>query len=153
MRERKRTTDAQTQYATLYVGDLLLGVDIQCVEEINRQVELTSAPQAPPCVRGVINLRGEVATVLDLRMILGLSPTDVTRLTRNVIVKDGGERIGLLVDRVGDVVSIPDDGIEPPPANVHGVDAIYFRGIHKFDARLLVILDLDAVLSLETSRN
>jgi purine-binding chemotaxis protein CheW len=135
------------QYATFYVGDALLGLRIEQVEEINRHVSVTPVPHAPDYVSGVVNLRGEVVTVVDPRVILGLGATDVTSCTRNVIVNHEGEHVGLLVDRVGDVVSAADGDITPPPSNVQGSDGRFFSGIYKLDDTLMVVLDVSELLS------
>ena len=142
----------QLDLATFYVGELLLGIDIRLVREINRQLEFTVVPHAPPEVRGVINLRGEVVTVMDLRTILGLGKTDLSKQARNVIVHSGTEQIGLLVDRVTDTVCLSGDAIEPVPANVHGVDASLFQGVYRLESELVVILDVETALGNGTSR-
>ncbi|MBN2022135.1 MAG: purine-binding chemotaxis protein CheW [Pirellulales bacterium] len=139
------------EFATFYVGDLLIGVNILQVEEINRHVTLTPVPHAPECVRGVINLRGEVVTVMDLRTILGLPRGEVTATTRNVVVNSRGEQIGLLVDRIADVVKAQGDNIEAPPANVGGVQGRFFKGVVKLDTELMVILDVDAALTSDAA--
>lgn len=137
----------ELQCASFYLGEALMGIPIQQIEEINRHLAMTPVPHAPPHVRGVINLRGEVVTVIDLRTILGLAPTELTPRTRNVIVNSKGEHIGLLVDRIADVVTAGGDQVEPPPANVRGVDGRFFRGVYKLDGELLVILDVEAVVA------
>ncbi|MCK4660728.1 MAG: chemotaxis protein CheW [Phycisphaerae bacterium] len=139
----------EAEIATFYVGNQLMGVNIQQVQEINRHVKVTAVPHALDCVRGVINLRGEVVTVVDLRTILGLEQTEISDQSRNVIVKSRDEKIGLLVDRIADVESIRTEETEPPPANVSGVDGRFFKGIHKLESELLVILDVEEVLSTE----
>lgn len=141
----------QKEIATFYLADMLMGVDIACVEEINRQLELTIVPNAPACVRGVVGLRGEVVTVLDLRTRLGLTPQDLTPHCRNVIVRAAGERVGLLVDRIADVVAVRSEEIEPSPANVQGVDGRFFEGVYELDAELLVILDVEEVTASSVS--
>jgi purine-binding chemotaxis protein CheW len=141
----------EVEFVTFYVGDLLIGADIHCVEEINRLIDVTPAPHAPECVRGVINLRGEVVTVVDLRTILGLPHGNVGSQARNVVVRSKGEQIGLLVDRIADVIRARVDEIDPPPANVSGVDGRFFKGVYKLDTELLVILDVDAALVIENN--
>ncbi len=141
----------ELEFASFYIGDLLMGVDIQQLQEINRHVEVTAIPHAPECVRGVVNLRGEVVTVLDLKTILGLGQADILPSSRNVIVNIEDEKIGLLADRVADVVTAQRDEIEPPPANVGGVDGRFFKGIFKLDSELLVILNVEEVLAAEES--
>ncbi|MBN1910154.1 MAG: chemotaxis protein CheW [Pirellulales bacterium] len=145
------TIAAGQEFATFYVADLLLGVNILQVEEINRHVTLTPVPHSPDYVRGVINLRGEVVTVVDLKAILGLPEGEITKDTRNVVVNSKGEQIGLLVDRIADVVKAPGDMIEPPPANLGGVDGRYFKGVVKLQHDLLVILDVESALAMNTN--
>lgn len=140
------STDQQ-QFATFYVGDLLMGVDIRLVQEINRQLDVTAVPNAPSHVRGVINLRGEVSTVIDLRTILGLPEAEETRDTRNLIVHSQGEAIGLWVDRISDILTVGSDEISPSPSNVDGVDGKFFLGVHTLETEICVLLDVEQVLS------
>jgi len=141
----------ELQLATFYAGDILLGVDIRQVQEINRQLSVTDVPHSSQHVRGVINLRGDVATVIDLRTILGLPSTEVTRESRNLIVHSHGESIGFLVDRISDILTLSSNEISQPPANIDGVDGSLFKGVFKLEKELLLILDVDAVLSGEPS--
>lgn len=140
------STDQQ-QFATFYVGDLLMGVDIRLVQEINRQLDVTAVPNSPSYVRGVINLRGEVSTVIDLRTILGLPEAEESRDTRNLIVHSQGEAIGLWVDRISDILTVSPDQISPSPSNVDGVDGKFFLGVHTLDSEICVLLDVEQVLS------
>jgi purine-binding chemotaxis protein CheW len=137
----------ELQFATFYVGHMLLGVDIRVVQEINRQSEITQVPHAPEYVRGVINLRGEVATVVDLRTILGLPKSSSSQQTRNLIVHHQGEAIGLLVDRISDILTLREDEISPPPTNVDGVDGRLMSGVCTLDTDIVVLLDIDEVLA------
>ncbi len=137
----------EMELVTFYVGGLLMGVDIHKVEEINRHITLTPVPHAFDYVRGVINLRGEVVTIVDLRTILDLDNGKQTECARNVVVNSNGEQIGLLIDRVADVIRAKPDEIEPPPANVSGVDGRFFKGLFKLENELLVILDVDVLLN------
>jgi len=139
--------DGEVEFVTFYVGDLLLGAEIGHVEEINRHIDLTPVAHAPDSVRGVTNLRGEVVTVLDLRSILGLGRTEITPNTRNVIVNTEGERIGLLVDRIADVVTTQWSKIEPPPANLTGVHGRFLQGVHELERELLAVLNIEEVLT------
>lgn len=137
----------EQEFITFYLGDLLLGIDIHQVQEINRNLDMTPVPHAPQAVRGVINLRGEVVMVVDLREVLGLPTAPLTRSNRNVIVKNGGEQIGLLVDRVADVVRASGEELDPMPGNLRGVDQQFFRSVYKMESGLLVILDVDVTLA------
>jgi purine-binding chemotaxis protein CheW len=139
--------DDELELVTFFVGPHLLGAEIGRVEEINRHVNPTPVAHAPEAVRGVVNLRGEVVTVLDLRNILGLGRTEIDKQTRNVVVNYGGERVGLLVDRIADVVNTRWSEIKPPPANLSGIAGRFFDGVHEMDRQLLTVLDLDEVLA------
>ncbi|TWT99213.1 Chemotaxis protein CheW [Botrimarina colliarenosi] len=137
----------QVQFSTFYVGEVLLGVDIRLVQEINRQLDITPVPNAPGHVRGVINLRGEVATVIDLRTVLGLPPAEQDRDTRNLIVHSQGEAIGLMVDRISDILTIRPDQISDSPSNVDGIDGKFFLGVHALQDTICVLLDVEQVLA------
>jgi purine-binding chemotaxis protein CheW len=129
------------QLVTFGVGDCVLGVEIEHVQEINRQLELTPVPGAPSSIRGVINLRGDVVTVLNLHFLLNMQPLDRSRSSRNLILKIGGERVGVLVDHVSDILAISPDAIVRRPPNLSQVDRRYIRGVHNRDEAVVVILD------------
>jgi purine-binding chemotaxis protein CheW len=137
----------EVEFVTFYVGDLLIGIDIHQVEEINRQVDVTPVPQSSPQVRGVINLRGEVVTVVDLRKVLDMGQIEIDEHSRTVVVNCGNEEIGLLVDRVADVVRERADQLDPPPANISGIDGRFFKGVYKLDKSLLIVLDVDVAIA------
>jgi len=143
------TASDEVEFVTFYVGDLLIGANILQVEEINRQVEVTNVPHVPKSVRGVINLRGDVVTVVDLKTILGLGQTEIGQNTRTVVVNSEGERVGLLVDQVADVVSARESEVDAPPANIRGADGRLFKGVHKLEDELLVVLDVGTALASE----
>jgi purine-binding chemotaxis protein CheW len=145
-------TAAEIELATFYVADLLLGIPINEVEEISRYCTVTPVPGAPESVSGVMSLRGEVVTVLDLRAVLGLGKTECARQTRNVIVHAGGERIGLLVDRVADVVRAATADLLPPPANMSGADSTMFHAVYRMESELLVLVDVAAVTTTAEGR-
>ncbi len=140
----ERRLAGELELATFFCDHLLLGVELGEVEEINRHTQVTPVPGAPDCVRGLINLRGEVVTVLDLKTILGLGTTEIGPGTRNVIVRSQNERIGLLVDAVSDVVRARRDELLPCPANFGQVDSRFFRAVYRLEGRLLVLLDVAA---------
>ncbi len=137
-------TATEVELATFYVADLLLGIPIREVEEISRYCAVTPVPGAPASVCGVMSLRGEVVTVLDLRVVLGLAKTEYTRQTRNVIVHAAGERIGLLVDRVADVARAARADLLPPPANMGGAESTMFQAVYRMESNLLLLLDVAA---------
>jgi purine-binding chemotaxis protein CheW len=137
------------ELATFYMGDALCGMDILKVQEINKLLEMTHVPQAPAYVKGIVNLRGQIVTVIDLGKKLGLSKTDLGLETRNIIVSSKNEYVGLLVDRIGDVERTDWDKIEPPPANIGGVQGRYFEGVFKKENSLIGILNVEEVLKEE----
>lgn len=142
-----RSPQGPLQVATFLVGELRVGVQIHCVQEITRQLALAHVAHAPACVRGVMNLRGDVVTVIDPRVVLGMSPAVCGKLSRNVIIQFDDELIGLWVDEVLDILSIPEADIEPPPANINSVDGRFFVGVYSQSGRIITLLDLDAVLT------
>ncbi len=145
--DKKHIAKKEIEYSTFYLGDLLIGIDIQRVQEINQQLEVTPVPHAPEYVFGVVNLRGEVVTILDLRKILGLANTEITARNRNVIVNADDVQVGLLVDRIADVVIAKEMDIEQPPANIKGIDGRFFHGVYKLEKELLVILNVQETVA------
>jgi purine-binding chemotaxis protein CheW len=139
----------ELEIASFYLGDALMGVPIDQIEEINHQFDITPVPHTPSCVRGLINLRGQVVTVIDLRTALGMEPAAQTRQSCNVVVRSQGEQIGLAVDRIADVVRTRWSEIEHAPANVAGADGQFFRGVCKLTEGLLVLLDIEKILGAE----
>ena len=143
------TTDIQ-EYVTFRIGGMLMGIDILQVQEINQYLDITAVPHSPEQVMGVINLRGEVVTVLDLALILGMSASSIEPTSRNLIVNAEDENIGVLVDSLADVVSANDGDVEQSPANVSNIDGRYIKGIYKLDNDLLILLNPDEILSVVT---
>ena len=150
----KSLTDAQSaggtvELATFYVGEALCGMDILKVQEINKLMDMTRVPQAPTYVMGILNLRGQIVTVIDLGKKLGLTSIELNDTSRNIIVNSENEYIGLLVSRIGDVVEADWQKVEEPPANIGGVQGNYFKGVFKTKDRLIGILDAERVLAEE----
>ncbi|UFJ42146.1 chemotaxis protein CheW [Brevibacillus humidisoli] len=125
------------------------GVEVGQVKSIERLAHITRVPRTPSFVKGVINLRGVVTPIIDLRSRFGLEEVDNTESTRVIIVAVGELEVGLIVDAANDVIDIPVDAIEPPPEVVGGVEAAYLRGVAKLEKRLLILLNLDKVLTPE----
>lgn len=155
---RKETSLPQTakaaskkivELATFYIGDALCGMDILKVQEINKLMQMTKVPQAPDYVLGILNLRGQIVTIIDLGKKLGLGETDISLDPRNIIVNTAGGHVGLLVMKIGDVVEADMEKLEPPPANMRGIQGDYFKGVYKTQQSLIGILDIEKVLSLE----
>jgi purine-binding chemotaxis protein CheW len=138
------------ELASFYVGEALCGMDILKVQEINKLIEMTRVPQAPEYVLGILNLRGEIVTIIDLGKKLGLKSTEVNHKTRNIIVNSNGEHIGLMVEQISDVIQVEWEKVEPPPANIGDVQGKYFTGVFKTADRLIGILDVEKVLKEES---
>jgi purine-binding chemotaxis protein CheW len=129
------------QFCTFYVDDLFLGIDVQQVQEVIRYQELTRVPLAPTAIRGLINLRGQIVTAIDMRCRLGLPPRAPQQLPMNVVVRDGGNAVSLLVDRIGDVLEAEEESFEPPPSTVRPHVRGLILGAYKLSDRLLLVLD------------
>lgn len=139
----------------LVVFDLageIYGVDINSVREIIRMQAVTHVPNAPDFVEGVINLRGRVIPILDLRKRFGLRVSDETTDTRVVVVDIAGQNIGIIVDAVIEVLRLGADAIEPASSLITTENSYYIEGIAKLDGKLLILLDLDKVLSTDEQR-
>ena len=150
MNETKTTsTKSLVELATFFVGDALCGMDILKIQEINKLMDMTKVPQAPSYVTGILNLRGQIVTIIDLGRKLGLGSTEATLSSRNIIVSSPGEHVGLLVTRLSDVVSAYTEKIERAPANMGGIQGEFFSGVYKTDDKLIGILDVHKVLRLE----
>ncbi len=137
------------ELATFYIGDALCGMDILKVQEINKLMQMTKVPQAPDYVLGILNLRGQIVTILDLGKKLGLGETDISQNPRNIIVNSAGGHVGLLVRAISDVVSADMEKRERAPANMSGIQGEFFTGVYKTNDNLIGILDVDKVLSIE----
>jgi purine-binding chemotaxis protein CheW len=140
------------QLVSFNIGDEEFGVDILKVQEINRMLDVTRVPNAPEYVDGVINLRGKVIPIIDLRRRFGMERKEHDKNTRIVVVELSGKVVGFVVDAVSEVLRIPKSVTEPPPPIVAGVDAEYITAVGKLEDRLLILLDLEKVLSSEDTK-
>ena len=140
------------QLVTFNVGSEEFGVDILDVREINRMMEITRVPHAPDFVEGVINLRGQVIPVVDLRTRFRLGVVEHDKNTRIVVVELREKVVGFLVDSVSEVLRIPRDLVEPPPPIVGSVDSEYIQGVVKLEDRLLILLDLQKLLKSDEAQ-
>lgn len=146
----KNDTAGEMQLVVFDLAAEFYGVDIATVREIIRMQAITRVPGAPSFVEGIINLRGQVIPVVDLRKRLGLNVSEQTDDSRIVWVTINKHDVGVIVDAVTEVLRIPVSAIEPPSAMVAGVDSDYLRGIAKLESRLIILLDLNKVLSMTT---
>jgi purine-binding chemotaxis protein CheW len=133
----------QLQLVTFEVANEEFAVDILSVQEINRMMELTRVPQSPPDVEGVINLRGKIIPVIDLRKKFGMPNTEKTDQNRIVVVEVQKKMLGFIVDRVHEVKRIDSSVVEPAPAMVCSINADFIKGVGKLEDRLLILLDIE----------
>lgn len=139
--------DTILQLVSFNIGEEEFGVDILGVQEINRMIDITRVPNAPSYVEGVINLRGKVIPVIDLRKRLAMPTRTHDHETRIIVVEIEGKIIGFVVDKVNEVLRIPQSVTEAPPAMVSGIKSDYITAIGKLSDRLIILLDLAKILN------
>jgi len=150
MTSTSHTESGSAQYATFFLDGLYFGIEVLRVQEVIRHQEMTPVPLAPPVVRGLINLRGQIVTALDLRTRLGLTPRSDDVLLMNVVVRTADGAVSLLVDEIDDVVEVRAEQFEQPPETVRTkVDGLV-TGVYKLPARLLLILDVERTVDIST---
>src|SRR5438067_12747866 len=136
------------QFCTLFVDDLLFGVEVEKVQEILRHTEMTRVPLAPRVVRGLINLRGQIVTAVDLRRRLELSEQKGEFQPVSLVVRVADRVFSLLVDAIGDVMEVEAAIYEHPPETLRGAAREYIRGAYKLPDRLLLVLDTEKAVRL-----
>jgi purine-binding chemotaxis protein CheW len=139
------TGDIAVQYCTFKVDHLLIGIEVWRVQEVIRHQPMTYVPLAPREVRGLINLRGQIVTAIDMRLWLGLAPRNDGREPMNAVMRLNDEAISLLVDEAGEVVEPPLSSYEAVPSTASEQIRTLFSGTYKLDEALLLVLDTDAV--------
>ena len=149
MDHTKNQEDELLQLVTFSIGEEEFGVDILKVQEIIRTMEITKVPRAQDFVEGVINLRGKVIPIIDLRRRFGLDSKPHDKDTRIIVIEINNMIVGFVVDSVSEVLRIPAGTVEPPPPVVAGLESEYISGVGKLQDRLLILLDLDKLLSGE----
>jgi purine-binding chemotaxis protein CheW len=141
--------DGQILAITFLVSGSLFGMDTSQVQEVVRLTTITPVRQAASCVVGVMNLRGHISTVIDLSARLGLGKAASSGEKRIIIVEWMGERIGLVVDEMQDVLTVDREGIGPAPENVRSAQSHRMTGVFRSGDRIVAMLDLDKVLTLD----
>ena len=129
------------QYCTFYVENSFFGIDVRHVQEIIRFQNMTNVPLADSVIKGLINLRGQIVTAIDLRRRLGLKPRPAEDEPMNVIINTSDGAVSLLVDEIGDVLELDEDIYEPPPQNLSGKAGGLTTGVYKLKDKLLLTLD------------
>lgn len=147
MSENGSQTEDLRQFVSFIVAGEEFGVNILTVQEIIRPVDITRVPHAPDFVEGVINLRGRILPVIDLRTRFGFPERDRDDDMRIIVVEIGAQTVGFMTDAVQEVLRVDVTAIEPAPELAVGIDAGYLRGVAKLDERLLILLDLGNLLS------
>jgi purine-binding chemotaxis protein CheW len=138
-----------SQFCTFYLDKLLFGVELKGVQEVIRSLDMTRVPLAPSVVRGLINLRGQIVTAVDLRRRLEFEPRPAGQLAMNVVVRSQDGAVSLLVDEIGDVVEVEEDSFEPPPETLRGPVRTMILGVHKLNDRLLHVLDIEKACQMD----
>jgi purine-binding chemotaxis protein CheW len=149
MSEPESQKEDLRQFVSFVVAGEEFGVNILKVQEIIRPVDITRVPHAPEFVEGVINLRGRILPVIDLRTRFGFPERAQDDETRIIVVEIGSQTVGFMADAVEEVLRVDVTSIEPAPELAVGIDAHYLRGVAKLDERLLILLDLEGILSTD----
>ncbi len=147
LKEQKEDSSGLLQLVSFMIGSEEFGIDILYVQEINRMLQITKVPNAPYFVDGVVNLRGRVIPVIDLRTKLGIERKEHDKNTRIVVVEVDGKTAGFIVDAVKEVLRIPAGITEPPPEIVTGMNSEFIMAVAKLEDRLITLIDLEKVLS------
>ena len=143
------TAEERLQYCTFVLGDLYLGIEVTRVQEVIRDQAVTRVPLTSSVIGGLMNLRGEIVTTIDLRRRLGLGSRDADVAPMHVVIRRDDGTVSLVVDEIGDVIEVDDGAFEPGPATLPAPARDLFAGVYKLEDRLLLILDADRVLDFD----
>ena len=130
------------QYVNLLLNDEKYGIDIMDIEEILRMIEITTVPKAPSFVEGIINIRGKVIPIVDLRKKMGIPANEYTNSTRIIVVNLKGKQVGLIVDHVEEVLRVDDGLVDKAPATSTSVDNAYIKGVARLPTGMVIIFDI-----------
>jgi purine-binding chemotaxis protein CheW len=144
---KTKADETLIQLVTFSIGEEVFGVDILAVQEIIRLLDITRVPRAPHFVEGVINLRGKVIPIVDLRKRFDLPEKNYDKSTRIIVINMESITVGFVVDEVSEVLRIPANMVDTPPGVVSGLDTDYIDGVGKLDDQLLILLDLNRLLA------
>ncbi len=146
--DQEETEDLK-QFIRFRIADADYGLELLRVKEVIRLTEVTRLPKEPPFVKGIINLRGDVIPIIDLRERLGFEPMARTRATRIIVVETEARLMGMVADSASQVVRIPTSQIEPPPPTPFHASQRYIHGVGKLDGKIIILLNIDALLSMD----
>ena len=141
---------ANHQFCTFYVDGIFFGVEVLRVQEVIRFQEMTRVPLASNVVSGLINLRGQIVTAIDLRRRLALTERPIGQLPMNVVVRTDDGVVSLLVDEIGDVLETDESTYERPPETLTGIARQLVRGVYKLKGQLLLVLDAEQTVDLHS---
>lgn len=139
------------QFSTFFVADLFFGVDVLDVQEVLRAQQMTPVPQAPDVIEGLINLRGQIVTAIDMRRRLYLPPQDGDKPSMNIVIRTMDGAVSLLVDEIGDVLEMDAASYERPPQNLDPAAREIIRGVYKLKDRLLLVLDTEKAIEVDSN--
>lgn len=139
------------QFSTFFVADLFFGVDVLDVQEVLRVQQMTPVPQAPDVIRGLINLRGQIVTAIDMRRRLQLPAQSGGQSSMNMVIRTADGAVSLLVDEIGDVLDMDAASYELPPQNLDAEARGVIRGVYKLKDRLLLVLDTEKAITVDGS--
>jgi purine-binding chemotaxis protein CheW len=140
------------QFATFTVDGVLFGVEVKSVQEVLLYQPMTRVPLAPAIVSGLINLRGQIVTAVDLRQRMGLRPRPAGVLPMNVVLRGDDGAVSLLVDDIGDVLTVSPEQAEPLPETLQHLGCELIKGVYKLGGRLLLILDGASAITFQSGR-
>ncbi len=145
---KSERTQRGAQFSTFFVADLFFGVDVLRVQEVLRFQPMTRVPQAPKVIEGLINLRGQIVTAIDMRRRLGLPARAGGNTPMNLVVRTEEGAVSLLVDEIGDVLDVDESLYERPPENLDRAARELIDGVYKLKDRLLLVLDTERTVDL-----
>jgi purine-binding chemotaxis protein CheW len=140
------------QFSTFFVADMFFGVNVLNVQEVLRSQQMTAVPQAPDVIEGLINLRGQIVTAIDMRRRLRLPQRAGDQAPMNMVVRTLDGAVSLLVDEIGDVLDMDAGSYERPPENLDAAAKELIRGVYKLEDRLLLVLDEERTVDLTIGR-
>lgn len=149
MAKTSNSGSSTLQYATFYVGDMFMGIELSRVQELMRYQEMAPVPLATFAIEGLINLRGQIVTALDIRRLFSLEPMKNEAHPMNIIIHSEDGAVSLLVDEICDVLNVPSKAWTGLPENLPAEQRHLLQGVYQLESCLLMVLDTECVLSLE----
>lgn len=137
-------------YCTFFIGEQFYGIPVADVQEVLQSQPLTRAPLAPVAVAGLMNLRGQIVTAVDVSRVLRSEAAQQTEDKMNLVIRHESSEVSLLVDRIGDVVPVDEEAVERPPETLQGVAREFIRGISALEGKLLLLVDVHRMLDDES---